>query len=78
MRLRSPLFLAFIFGLLGFLAGGLGMMFGFWWVTTGSLPRDGMGAVGEYAAPYGFVGGVLGLAVGGWAGLRMGRRGGTR
>lgn len=78
MRLGSPLLLAFIFGLLGLLVGVLGGMFGYLWITTGSLPRAGAGVAGESAAPYGFVVGVLGLAVGVWAGLRMGRRGGSR
>src|SRR5262245_26777306 len=78
MRLGSPPFLAFIFGLLGWLAGGLGVMFVVLWVMARSLPPDEMRGAGEYAAPYGFVGGVLGLAVGVWAGLRMGRRGGSR
>jgi hypothetical protein len=30
--------------------------------------------LGEYAAPYGFVAGFLGLILGGWYGSRLGKR----
>lgn len=78
MRSRSPLFLAVISGLVGLLVGGIGGMFGSLWIATGGLPRDGAGVAGEYAAPYGFLGGLLGLAIGAWAGHRMGKRRGSR
>jgi hypothetical protein len=78
MRLRSPLFLAVVFGLVGFLVGGLGGMLGSIWIASGHPPRPEAGVLGEYAAPYGFVGSLLGLAAGVWGGLRMGRRPGPR
>src|SRR5689334_9781888 len=73
LRLRSPLFLAVAFGVVGFLAGGFGGIFGSVWVASGHPPRPEVGVLGEYATPYGLVGGLLGLAAGVWAGLRMSR-----
>jgi hypothetical protein len=74
MRLRSPLYLAVAFGLVGFLVGGFGGLYGSMWVASGRPPRLDAGVLGQYAAPYGLVGGLLGLAAGAWAGLRLGRR----
>jgi hypothetical protein len=78
LRLRSPLFLAVVFGLVGFLVGGFGGMFGSVWVASGHPPRPEAGVLGEYAAPYGLVGGLLGLAAGVWVALRMANRSSSR
>jgi hypothetical protein len=62
-----------LLGLAGFLIGGLIGMFvymGISSLTHGESPR----ALGEYAAPYGLVGSLLGLILGGWGGFRLGKR----
>jgi hypothetical protein len=74
MQSRTPLLLGVVFGLAGFLIGGMAAILGSIWVASRQPPRLGVGVLGEYATPYGFMGGLLGLAVGAWFGLRMGRR----
>jgi hypothetical protein len=74
MRLRSPLPLAVLLGLVGFLIGGFAGMCGSIWIASGHPPRLEVGVLGEYAAPYGLVGSLLGLAAGVWGGWRMGSR----
>jgi hypothetical protein len=78
MRLRSPLSLAVVFGLVGFLVGGFGGIFGSIWIASGHLPRPEAGVLGEYAVPYGLVGSLLGLAAGVWLALRMANRSSSR
>jgi hypothetical protein len=74
-RPPSPRFLLFALGIAGFVVGGLAAMFGC--MAIYSLRHPGVevpGVVGEYAAPYGFVGALLGLILGVWGGLRLGKR----
>jgi hypothetical protein len=78
MRLRSPLSLAVVFGLVGFLVGGFGGMLGSIWIASGHPPRPEAGVLGEYAVPYGLVSSLIGLVAGVWFALRMGRRWGSR
>lgn len=73
MNLRSPRHLAIVFGLVGFLVGGFAGLYGSMWIASGHPPVPDVGVLGQYAAPYGLVGGLLGLATGIWFGLRLGR-----
>jgi hypothetical protein len=73
MRSPSPLLWLLGLGLAGFLVGGLIGMFGYMGISAlihGDSPR----AIGEFAAPYGLVGSLLGLILGGWGGFRLGKR----
>lgn len=78
MRLRSPLYLAIGLGLIGFLVGGFGGLYGSMWIASGHPPRPEASVLGQYAVPYGLVGCLLGLATGVWAGLRLGTQPGPR
>src|SRR5262249_3461429 len=74
MRSPSPLFLLIVLGLAGYLvgalAGALGSI-GIYLLIHGVLPSPPR-AIGEYSAPYGFVGSLLGLILGGCGGFRSG------
>jgi hypothetical protein len=76
IRPPTPRFLLFALGIVGFLVGGLAGMFGYMAIDSLIHPRGGevRNVVGEYAAPYGLVGSMLGLIVGVWGGLRLEKR----
>ena len=77
MRSPSPLFLLVVLGLAGFIVGGLTGIFGYMGIYSlihGNSPK----ALGEYAAPFGSVGALLGLILGGWGGFRLGNALGQR
>jgi hypothetical protein len=74
MRLSNPHFLAIVFGLAGGFVGGLVGMFGYLWIDSLIHTPSGTGAEGEYAAPFGFAGAILGLLIAGWSGFRLGKR----
>ena len=78
MRLSSPRHLAILFGLIGLIVGGFGGLYGSMWIASGHPPRPEVSVLGQDATVYGFVGGLLGLAVGVWGGLRLGSRPGPR